>query len=352
MGSSIVGALVAVVVVFFGSIAHADPTGSRGCGMDAPETPGVTATRTLDVGGITRSYNVHLPIGYDDAVPAALVLNFHGYAGTSAGHEAATGMSLHADEHGYIVVYPQASYFAAGQKPGYLFGQVASWNDLSCSGSPGPDGPTCSDSAFEYPVEQSCAADPDKDACNWCHCSVDDIAFVSAMLDDLESNLCVDTKSVFATGFSNGAMLTHRLGCAIPSRFAAIAPVSGTLMIGYNCAPPSGLKLSLMQIHGVHDRTIPIDGRSSSDGYFYTAVDEVVDRWAADDSQDCESEDTPYPTSADGVRMLSCSERADCSSGAEVVHCSWNERHTWPATQNGTPFGNDIIWEFFEANSR
>jgi len=160
----------------------------------------------------------------------------------------------------------------------------------------------------------------------------------------------VRTSSVFATGFSNGAMLTHRLGCVLAYRFAAIAPVSGTLMIGYNCAPPMGAKLSLMQVHGIHDRTIPIDGRSSSDGYFYTAVDDVVDLWAAQTSQNCEPDYAPFPTVADGARMLTCSQRANCATGAEVVQCSWNGRHTWPATQDGTPFGNDIIWEFFEAN--
>lgn len=330
--------------------ASADPAPSAGCGATPPETPGVTQTRTLQLGGFTRSYEVHLPVGYDDSTPSALVLNFHGYSGTGAGHEAGTGMSQHADANGYVVVYPDSTTFAAGRKPGYLFGQVASWNDLACSGSPGPDGPTCAANAFIYPVEQSCALDPAKDDCNWCHCSVDDVAFVNAMLDDLESSLCIDTDKVYATGFSNGGMFTHRLGCSLAHRFAAIAPVSGTLLKGYNCAPPAGTKLSMMHIYGKRDRLVPFDGKASYDGYFYTPVADVVDLWAAQTSQSCDDADTPYPTSADGVRMLSCTQRAACATGAELVQCGWNERHTWPATQDGQPFGNDIIWEFFQAN--
>jgi polyhydroxybutyrate depolymerase len=39
----------------------------------------------------------------------------------------------------------------------------------------------------------------------------------------------VDRLRVYATGFSNGAMMTHRLGAELPDVLAAIAPVSGTV---------------------------------------------------------------------------------------------------------------------------
>ncbi|MDH3475388.1 MAG: hypothetical protein OEM59_17040 [Rhodospirillales bacterium] len=339
--------LAASVALAGGALAA--PAPSAGCGTAPPETPGITATRTLEVGGFTRSYDVHLPLGYDQATPTPLVLSFHGYEGTAAGQEAGTGMSAHADAKGYIVVYPQATAFPTDDRLGYIGGEVATWNDLACSGSPGPQGPICSPRAFNYPVEQTCL-DQGKDDCNWCTCAADDVAFVAAMLDDLESDLCVDLGRVYATGFSNGGMLTHRLGCNLAHRFAAIAPVSGTLSRGYNCAPPAGTKLSLMHIHGLRDRVVPYDGRSSSDGFFYTAVADVVALWALSTSQGCAAVDTPYPTSADGTRMLACSERAGCTTGAEVVQCLWNQRHSWPATQDGRAFGNDIIWEFFQAN--
>ena len=46
-----------------------------------------------------------------------------------------------------------------------------------------------------------------------CKRGVDDVAYVRALLADVGARIDVDPKRVFATGFSNGAALAHRLAC-------------------------------------------------------------------------------------------------------------------------------------------
>ena len=122
--------------------------GTPGCGKVPPATPGETAALSMKVGGLEREYRLHLPAGYDRTTPTSLVLNSHGYTDNAANWESLTGMSDHADEHGYVVVYPQATSFK-GELEGSMR-VVTSWSDLACSVSGGPDGPTCADDADPF----------------------------------------------------------------------------------------------------------------------------------------------------------------------------------------------------------
>jgi hypothetical protein len=94
-----------------GAVDH--PIASTGCGKTSAVTPGTTARETVvvnpatDEGYRTRPYWIHVPRGYDDSQPTALVVVFHGGGGTALGAESSTGWSPFADQHGFLVVYPQ-----------------------------------------------------------------------------------------------------------------------------------------------------------------------------------------------------------------------------------------------------
>jgi polyhydroxybutyrate depolymerase len=298
--------------------------------------------RSLEVGELVREYRLHLPTGYNPAVPVPLVLAIHGYTGTADKLENAyTTFSEHADRHGYVVAYPQATGFKVGEM------LITSWNDLACNVSPGPEGSICAEGAFDYPTPPECG---EVRECDWCSC-YDDVGFITALLDELENELCIDRDRVFATGISNGGMFVHRLGCDLPDRFAAIAPVAGTIAKGFNCAPGAESKISMMNVYATRDTTVPFDGTPASDGFLYTPSAEVIARWASSDAQRCDQSDSPYPTSHDGVQDLECRQRANCGSGAEIVECSWDGGHDWPRTAEDV-FGIDVIWEFFARNGR
>jgi len=165
-------------------------------------------------------------------------------------------------------------------------------------------------------------------------------------LDELEDTLCIDLDRIYATGFSNGAMFVHRLGCDMADRFASIAPVAGTLAKGFNCAPGVSSSISLMNIHGSNDTGVPADGSEGGWGHFFVTVDDVIEAWASPESQNCSEVGTSYPTSGDGIREFECVQRDDCATGSEVVSCTWMGGHAWPPA-----FVNDVIWEFFSKNS-
>jgi polyhydroxybutyrate depolymerase len=333
-----------IPLVMFGVVAVAagSPRPSAGCGVTPPLRPGETVVRKVQVGELEREYRVHLPTDYDSATAVPLVLAIHGYTGTAEALEnEETSLSRHADEHGYVVAYPQATGFEVDGR------MITSWNDLACNASPGPEGSICTEDADDYPTPPECGEPRE---CDWCSCH-DDIGFVGELLDELEADLCVDLDRVYAIGMSNGAMFVHRLGCDLSRRFAAIAPVAGTIARGFNCAPPHSPKISMINIYGTRDTAVPFDGAASADGFLYTPTSQVVAAWAAPDSQHCRTEDSPYPTSGDGMQGFQCIQRAECETGAEVVDCAWEGGHDWPHTAEDQ-FAIGVIWEFFEKNGR
>ena len=278
---------------------------SAACGQPPGLSPGESIVRSLEVGGLEREYRLHLPPGYVGSTPVPLVLVIHGYTGTAEQTENEnTSFTRHADEQGYAVAYPQATGF---EVEGSL---VTSWNDLACGASPGPEGPTCTDGAFDYPTPPECGAPRD---CDWCSCH-DDVGFIMALLDEIEGVVCVDLDRVFATGISNGAMLVHRLGCDRSDRFAAIAPVAGTPAKGFNCSPDPSPGISMMNIFATRDRVVPFDGTPAEDGFVYTPTSRVVAKWA--DSQRCDSEEQPLPDHEGRRSGLSL-----CSAGGLLHRC-------------------------------
>jgi len=315
---------------------------SNGCGIEPSIVPGETGVKSIVVDGLDREYSLHLPADYDRNTTTSLVLAFHWYEGDAQRMETATKMSQHADEHGYVVVYPQSTSFDSG------ITLITSWNDLSCNVSSGPEGSTCSGgSGSKLPFPPECGEPRD---CVWCTC-YDDLAYVEKLLDELEDTLCIDLDRVYATGISNGGMFTHRLGCNMADRFAAIAPVAGTLAKGFNCAPGPYASISLMNIHGSRDRYVPADGSEGSDGLFFVSVNDVMNAWAGAESQSCDDTETPYSTSGDGSREFICTQRDNCATGTEVVSCSWVGDHMSSLTISKT-FGNDVVWDFFDKNSK
>ncbi|PWB74362.1 MAG: hypothetical protein C3F15_08045 [Holophagae bacterium] len=342
IGAAIVAAWCSVLVGQAAAVERELAHRSAGCGARPPAAPGTSVSTTLRVGELAREYRLHLPTGYDPDSAVPLVLVFHGYTGTAETTENGdTSFSRHADAHGYAVVYPQGTGFDADGK------WITSWNDLTCNTSPGPEGSICTPDADEYPTPPECGEPRE---CLWCSCH-DDVGFIAALLDELERTLCVDRDRVYATGISNGGMFVHRLGCDLPERFAAIAPVAGTLAKGGGCAPPTSPKISMINIHGTRDRVVPFDGTPADDGFLYTPTAQVIAAWAGKSSQQCDSKDSPYPTLADGMAGFRCVQRAHCATRAEVVDCAWDGGHDWP--RNGEDqFSVDVIWEFFEKNRR
>lgn len=171
--------------------------------------------KKIDVGGRRREYRLHLPSGYNGTRRLPLVLAFHGSSASASVIERETSLDDIADSLGFIVVYPE--------------GLHRGWNTEEC----------CRYSFMQH---------------------VNETAFVSAMLDHLESGGAVDPARVFATGYSDGGTLSFLLACNLPTRITAIAAVSATL---FDPLPACDISrpVSVLIIHGTGDTHIPYRGQ-------------------------------------------------------------------------------------------
>lgn len=274
--------------------------------------PGTTES-SIQSGGLERSFRVHVPPGQvETGYP--LVLVFHGGGGSGEQIELrSTRFSEIADEEGFVAVYPDGT------------GVLKTWNGGGC-----------------------CGAAVRED--------VDDVGFVRDLLDHLEDSLCIDSSKVFATGMSNGGILSHRLACELSGRIAAIAPVAGTDMTEM-CTPSS--PVSVLQIHGSEDGHVPYEGGEGCGlaGVAFTSIPDTMQGWAT--RMGCQAESAADRVIGDGT----CRVWSGCE-GAKVELCVIEGGgHSWPGGvqragvidcpsdgfQSTTFEASRVIWEFFES---
>jgi len=244
------------------------------------------ASQSIDVGGVQRTYLLHVPPAVSGRVP--LVLAFHGHGGDGASQERLTGFDALSDRYGFIVAYPD--------------GIDRGWNDGRFPDAKGPD----------------------------------DLGFAAALQDDLERRYPIDTKRVYATGFSNGAVFSNYLACNQSNRIAAIAPVSGSLPVKdvANCHPQRAV--SVLEIAGTDDPIMPyrggtivLAGRNRGD---VISFDQTAAFWAK--NAGC----SPSPTStllapvgpADGT-SITRGTFSHCVGGSDVAEYTvTGGGHAWP----------------------
>ena len=257
-------------------------TGGAGGALSCTGKKGPLGDSNLKImsGGLLRDADVHVPPGYDPTAPTTLVLDFHGNTWNATQQALLDNMKSAADERGLIVVYPN--------------GVSLSWNAGSCCGV---------------------AATTE----------VNDVGYVSALIDKLAEDYCIDPARVFVTGMSNGGFLAHRLGCELSDKVAAIAPVAGDIGIPLeNCDPPR--KVPVMDFHGTFDAVVPYVGGTI---YNFPSVEASVGRWRTIDA--CtDATDVTYDKGDS-----QCVTWTGCADGTEVTLCTiTGGGHTWPG---GTP---------------
>ena len=176
-------------------------------------TPAETIERTLRVGASERSYEIDLPAQRESARALPVVIVFHGGGGSADSVRRQSRMSMKGAAEGFVVVYPQGS--------GGIAGNLRTWNAGTCCG---------------HAMQQR----------------IDEIAFVAALLDDLQTTVAVDRARIYATGISNGGMMAYEVACSLAERIAAIAVVAGEMTALDRCRPSR--PVPVLVIHGSADR--------------------------------------------------------------------------------------------------
>ncbi len=276
-----------------------------------PLTPG-DHSRSVESGGKSRPYLLHVPPSYDPEKPFPVVLALHPFATNGPAMAMISGLSGTADREGFLVAYPNGT----GR------GAMLRWN----VGLVGGD-------------------------------DVDDVGYLGKVLDDVAGAANVDPRRVFATGFSNGGMMCYRLASEMSDRIAAIAPVAGT-MVG----PEIRAKrpVPVLHFHGTKDGFVSFGGtlwrRPGSSRL--RGVEETVKLWAKHDGCPDEPARTDVPHDSKDGLTIAKREFGPGREGSEVVlFVIEGGGHTWPGREpiGGALLGkaaldldaNALIWAFF-----
>ncbi|MGD0807512.1 MAG: PHB depolymerase family esterase [Anaerolineales bacterium] len=281
---------------------------AQGPSLTAIASPTTAATispgdseRALTVDGMERSYFLHVPSDLAADQPVPLVLIFHGFSGTGESMAITTGFDDLADTYGFLVVYPN------GMGPV----GATSWNAGGCCG---------------YAESNN----------------LDEAAFVRKIISDLQTGARIDPKRIYATGFSNGAFLTYRLGCEMSDVLAAVAPVAGVLL-NNPCQPQH--PVSVLHIHGMTDLSVPYAGSTTpaASGVF-ESVQQSIATWVHLDG-------CPSAPDLEQNGLTTHATYAPCKSGTTVeLYTLQGIGHTWPP--NAILPASQIIWNFFVAHPK
>ena len=282
-----VSIIAGAVAVLFGTSLPAQSQNVPSTSCRLPHETGVQERQILS-GQKQRSYRLFVPPGYDGSTSLPLVLELHGSGGTAAGQARTSGFDTVAAREGFAV----ASLQADGGR----------WN---------------------VPIRQD---------------RVDDVEYVSDVIDDAASVLCIDRARVYATGFSSGARMSSLLGCKLSARIAAIAPVSGLRWP----APCGGRAIPVLTFHGLADQQNTYDGKAENRGdEWLESVPDALAGWAQYNG--CNTnvilEDPDGPLSV--MRYAGCRE----STEVRLIRID-GLGHTWTRKEIDT---TEVMWQFFKS---
>ncbi len=227
---------------------------------------------SMQFGGTTRTYILHVPTGYTGTTPIPLVVDYHPILSTDTFERGNSGYAALGDTDGFATVFPQ--------------GIDDAWNI----------GPCCTDSR-----------------------TVDDLGFSRALVAAMRAQVCVDPKRIYAVGYSMGGGMSHYLGCNAADLFASIAPAAFDLLEASEepCNPVR--PITEISFRGTADPIVPYDGGASMPPnglnvtiHFLGAMG-TFQKWAQLDG--C----TGSPTAPDSNN---CTTYTQCKAGVEVTLCT------------------------------
>jgi poly(3-hydroxybutyrate) depolymerase len=165
----------------------------------------------LRVGEETRRYLLYVPPTYDPARPTPLVISMHGFSQWPAHQSRLTHWNTLADEYGFIVVHPSGTGFP----------------------------------------KRWLAADPRADN--------PDVAFLAALIDQLEREYNIDPQRIYVNGLSNGGGMSFALACQLADRVAAFGSVAGAYLYPWEACQPARPVPAIL-FHGDADPIVPYQG--------------------------------------------------------------------------------------------
>jgi polyhydroxybutyrate depolymerase len=253
----------------------------------ASPTPVGSRVADLVVGG-DRPVTVHVPASYDPSRPAPLLILLHGYGSSGDEQDAYMHLGPAAEAHGVVYAHPDGTKDSEGNR---------FWS-----------------------ATDAC--------CDFGRTGVNDVAYLTSVIKDIQAKLNIDAKRIDLLGHSNGGFMAYRMACADADQVAAIVSLAGASFANpADCAP--SVPVSIAHIHGTADDTIKFEGGTIDVGSRpmsnYPGAEATTKAWATYDG--CPGDPSDLPTKVDIDSALaagsdpaetSIAEWADCKSGASV----------------------------------
>jgi polyhydroxybutyrate depolymerase len=291
---------------------------------------------TLRFDGVTRDYRIHVPPAAIYGQPLPLVLNLHGATQNGQLEEITSGMDANADQHGYLVAYPDGTRISKVLTPDPVAKQAQyGWNAGMCCGLP-------------VTTHQ------------------DSVGFLKAVIANVAARTPVDLRRVYMTGISNGGMMAYAMAAEASDTVAAIASVSGQVEIPHI---HPGRAVPTMEFHSVNDPIALFQGTPNKNPALRLSVMEGITQWVS--ANGCSSTPHVAPTVVGAPGSVSAGQTATlltyghCRHGSTVALWRFTgSGHVWPgSTLNTGPKSswilagvgrgiilvnaNELMWQFF-----
>ncbi len=185
-----------------------------------------------------RPFDVFAPSSYESSTPMPLVVLLHGFGASGAIQEAYFRLQPQAESRGFLYVHPDGTVNQIGKQ---------FWNAT--------------------------------DACCGFATTVDDSAYLMALIHTVQSEYNVDPQRIYLVGHSNGGFMSYRMACDHADTIAAIVSLAGATFADTSKCNPSE-PVSVAQVHGTADGTIAFDGGTIL-GARHPGATETAADWAA-----------------------------------------------------------------------
>ena len=274
-------------------------------------------------GDRTRSFLLHVP--EDATPPIPLVIAFHGGGGNAAGYQRTAGIDRVADREGFAVAYPDGTGRRQNSR------RFLTWNAGDCCGLAHEKGS-------------------------------DDVAFARALIEAVAERIPLDRARVYATGHSNGAMMTYRVAAEAARSFAAVAPVAGSMNV-QTFAPAA--PVPILHIHSVDDPRASYAGGERKTGRLsipHYDVEERLAQWRRQNG--CSETSSVVERRVRDGHTAALYVWSDCKAGHEVrLWKLTGAGHGWPGgkaqlperivgSQTAVIDAGEEAWAFFRRFAR
>ena len=313
--TGIVALLLISVACLFVFLAMNPYTACMGSTSESPRSG--TSARSLVSAGTQRCYLLHIPPDYDSGQSLPLIISLPGFTSNPTGQQYLTRWNEVADNEGLLVVYPQGTSFPLR------------WNSSE----------TFTDS------------------------DVDDIQFITDLIDEVSNIVTVDPLRVYVDGMSNGGSMANRVACELAGKVAAVGVVTGPPV-----EPPGGCNperpISLIAFYGTEDPLVAYRGGQVEESFIsklihrssppisFPSVESYIEAWVNRDGCSPMPELIPAQGDASGVRYTGCKDTSEI-----VFYTIEGGGHTWPG---GRPTfvgktsrdikASQVMWAFFEVH--